>query len=99
MTFNINIGQTIVVDASPEDAGGNPGLLISGAVPLWVASPAAGIQITPATDGLSAQVSATVPGTYAVTVTANNSNNGGISGSFTVTVSEQPATQIVFSLG
>jgi len=96
MNFTLNIGSTITIKAAPEDPADNPGL-IDAAPPGWAASPAAGISVTPAPDGLSAAFGATVPGVYNITVSAQVPSAATISGQFTVTVLEQNASQFVFS--
>lgn len=91
-------GQAFTATALPQDAAGNPALMLPGNVPAWAVLPATGLTVTPSSDGFSALINgAATPGTFNITVTGQNSNNGGISGTFTVTVSENPATQFGFS--
>jgi hypothetical protein len=99
---SFNVGQSETVTLLPEDPNNNPGLLGSGNIPSWAidpSSPQTGLAITPASNGLSAKLSATVPGTYLVDVSGQNSAGGGFTSQFSVTINEQPATQFAFQFG
>jgi hypothetical protein len=99
-SVTFNVGQTCTVTVTPEDSSGNPGLLGTGDVPAWSidpGSPQTGLTITPAANGLSASLVATVPGTYQVNVVQQNSAGGTYTASFDAVVNEQPATQDLFS--
>lgn len=97
--INMDMNQQVTVQALPEDANGNPGSTQGGVPPAWTFP--AGITGTAAADGMSAVIkSGTTPGVYTVTVQDQPVAFGPtISATFTVTVAEQPATQIVFSFG
>ena len=98
-SITFNVGQTCTVTVTPEDSSGNPGLLANGDVPAWSVdpgSPQTGLTITPASNGLSAELVATKPGTYQVNVAQQNSAGGNFIASFDAVVNEQPATQDLF---
>ena len=97
---NLPMNSHVTVTASPKDANGNPGTTQADMQPpSWTAP--AGVSVQAAADGLSAVVaSAMEPGVFQVDVSFQPVAFGpNITSSFTVTVAEQPATQLVFSFG
>ena len=100
MNTNINAGQHEVITITPLDADEQPGALHDDSIPSW-AGPAV-LVITPAMDGLSADVAvpvATTPGVYTVNVTGQAPSAATFTSSFTVTVQAQPATHFGFGFG
>jgi hypothetical protein len=97
--INMQINQQVTVTAVPEDGNGNPGSTQPNIPPTW--SFPTGITGTVAANGLSAVInSGTTPGVYTVEVTDQPVAFGStFTSSFTVTVAEQPATQMVFNFG
>ena len=100
-TTTIPQGESETVTLLPEDAAGNPATIRSGNVPAWANSNPAVATVTPAADGLSAVVAAIEEGTTVVTVTGISDFNDGdqLTGTFTVTVPEGPATGLTFQFG
>lgn len=97
---SLTAGQSETVTAIPEDSTGNPGSIAAGSVPTWSSSDSTVASVAPATDGLSALVTAVAAGTVTVTVAGESSfADSSISGQFTVTVTEAAATQIGFTFG
>ena len=100
-TTTIPQGESETVTLLPEDAAGDPATIRSGNVPAWANGTPAIATVTPAADGLSAVVKALTQGTTTVTVTAISDFNDGdqLTGTFTVTVPEGPATGLTFQFG
>ena len=83
--------QHFTATCFPVDQNNNPGTV--NFPPAWSAAPS-GLTLTPAADGLSCLVqSATTPGTFTVTVSAQGApETTPFTASFTVTIAENPAT-------
>lgn len=94
-------GESETITLDPEDAQGNPATIRTGTVPAWANSTPAVATVTPATDGLSAVATGVAAGETTVTVTAISDFNHGdqLTGVFTITVPEGPATGLTFSFG
>ena len=93
-------GSTVSVTAAPLDASGNPATIFD--VLAWTAENTSIVAaINTSNEGLFANVTAgSTPGTTQVAVTFQATNGGPtLTSSFTVTVSENPATQLGFTFG
>lgn len=98
-SFSLNVGKHQTITAAPQAADGQPGLLAPNLIPNWSVSPASGLSLAVAANGLSAAVSGTVPGSYTVTVTSQNPSTGPVAGSFTVVINVEDASTFAFSGG
>lgn len=99
-TTSLAAGQSEVVTATPEDNNGNTALLAAGNVPAWQSSDTTISTVTPAADGLSAKLTAVKAGSCSVAVNGISSfASSNVSGSFDVTVTENPATTFGFNFG
>lgn len=93
-------GQSEVVTATPEDNLGNTALLATGNVPTWQSTDTTVATVTPASDGLSAKLTAIKAGSCSIAVNGVSSfASSNVSGSFDVTVTENPATTFGFAFG
>lgn len=80
-----------------ETAAGNPAAVVG--VPVWAVTGDTGvITLTVAPDGMAAVVSSGLPGTAAITVTAQTASGASVIGTFDVIVTLAEAGQVVFTV-
>ena len=94
----LNIGQSMVVTAQAEDAGGNLGASLTD-IPSWSSSnTAVAIVDTVAPNGLSATVHGIAAGTCSISA-AGLSSAGAFSTPFSVSVGGGPAVSFLYTFG
>jgi len=88
--------QKVTAFANPEDSAGNPG--VETAIPTWASADTTIATVAPASDGLSAVITAVATGSVTINVHGTNVN-GTFFSQFQVVVTGGPATQFAFSFG
>jgi preprotein translocase subunit YajC len=101
MSFSLKSGQSATISAAFTDAAGVAHPLAPGNVPAWSVSPDGAVSITPAADGLSAEVvGGATPGDFTVSVNGEGDPVVGadtITGNIAGTIVEAEDTQVTLT--
>jgi hypothetical protein len=100
-SFSIPKGVTKTINLLPIDSSvpPQPGAILPSPIPSWFVSDPTVVNVVPAADGLSAQVTMLkASASTTVNNSLQNSNNVNILGSFTLTSPQDPATAIDYSI-